>query len=190
MSHFTALSGITFNFFDDPNFRKYGSDIEDVGGDFLATVGMEAGVAFNSLSNVYHFDGGKTTLGMIGLLGMPEMQNSSANVSLLATTYFEDGMRFCTTNAPSSFRRDIGLPVRGQTLAGVTDVAEILTKHRAGVEKMVAEGRRVRTLTREQSLERLELDFEESRETIQKLGYFTLWDAFLWTFDLDLKPKP
>jgi hypothetical protein len=48
---------------------------------------------------------------------------------------------------------------------------------------------RVRTLTREQSLERLELDFEESCETIQKLGYFTLWDAFLWTFDLDLKPK-
>ena len=176
-------------FLGDPAVEKYSQEVTNAGGHYLATVGMESGVTMDSLARIYHFEEGQTTLTLAFLEGNDKVRNSPVTVNFLLNTYFEDGWRLVTSTASSLFRRDLGSLVRSQTLAGVSDVEELLLRHEEGVKKMIAEGHSPRTLTREESLERLVLDHEDSREKIKKLGYFTYLDAFLWTFDLNLKKE-
>jgi hypothetical protein len=173
----------------DPAVEKYSKELARSRGEYLATVGIEGGVLTEGFAHIYRFEEGQTTFTLAFLGGTEQKSNSIAQTRFVLNTYFEDGWRFMTTNVVPIIQRDLGSPIRMQFFDGMDDVEEILLKHQRGVEKMIAKGHRPRILTREESLERMVQDHEESREKIKKLGYYTYWDAFLWTFDLDLLPK-
>jgi hypothetical protein len=170
----------------DPHAAKYSSEIEALGGRHYFDLTHDPPPTGTSYIRSFVVAQEHTYVSLLLLYGTRNgFVMFPAKATVMATTYFDGGERLVSSNSGLGFRKKLNPRVIMRHFEGTEDPAALLARHRQEGQRLLGEGRRLAPLMGpEELLRRMESDHEESREILQRYGYWSWGDAVRQTFGL------
>ena len=170
----------------DPHAAKYAAEVEALGGRHYLDVTHDPPPSGTSYTRLFALPDEPTYVSLLLLYGTSNgFVLFPAKATLLLTTYFDSGERLVSSNSGMGFRKKLDPRVTMRTYEDAEDPAALFARHRRELQRLLGDGRRVEPLMGPEALlRRMEREHEESRQLLERYGYWGWGDALRQTFGL------